>query len=274
MAYEPYEWKDGNAGGTPITADRLNHLENGVDEAHDIATSASSSAAGKAPLARGLPSGGTAGQLLVKSSSADYATGWQSPSTTVASHTHPQSQVDNLSSDLNAIRAAAFGGPSRTRPPQAYMYLNADTAYGAGANILWSGRFTKYTDPDNMLYTGGGTAATASSVTIPVDGLYLVELHMISTAASGSLYGRVLLNADPTATTTAQVGAYTVMNQGAVATPEATFLHLAIPRPFLAGDKLTFTLYGTVGGTMKAGWFGGTEQTFMGARYIGPVIYP
>ena len=30
MAYSPYEWADGEAGGTPITAARLNHIENGI----------------------------------------------------------------------------------------------------------------------------------------------------------------------------------------------------------------------------------------------------
>lgn len=30
MAYEPFEWQDGEEGNTPITAERLNHLEQGV----------------------------------------------------------------------------------------------------------------------------------------------------------------------------------------------------------------------------------------------------
>src|SRR5690625_5253013 len=30
MAYNPFEWADGEAGGTPITAERLNHIENGI----------------------------------------------------------------------------------------------------------------------------------------------------------------------------------------------------------------------------------------------------
>lgn len=30
MAYTPYNWKDGQAGGTPITAERLNHIEQGI----------------------------------------------------------------------------------------------------------------------------------------------------------------------------------------------------------------------------------------------------
>lgn len=30
MAYEPQRWVDGEAGGTPLSADRLNHIEQGI----------------------------------------------------------------------------------------------------------------------------------------------------------------------------------------------------------------------------------------------------
>ena len=32
MAYEKQEWRDGEEGGTPITAERLNHIETGIAE--------------------------------------------------------------------------------------------------------------------------------------------------------------------------------------------------------------------------------------------------
>lgn len=32
MAYEPYTWANGEEGGTPITAARLNHIEQGIAE--------------------------------------------------------------------------------------------------------------------------------------------------------------------------------------------------------------------------------------------------
>lgn len=38
MAYDPYEWVDGEEGGTPITADRLNHMEEGIKGAASTAT--------------------------------------------------------------------------------------------------------------------------------------------------------------------------------------------------------------------------------------------
>jgi len=33
MAYTPFEWADGEEGGTPITAERLNHIEDGIGDA-------------------------------------------------------------------------------------------------------------------------------------------------------------------------------------------------------------------------------------------------
>lgn len=35
MAYTAFEWSDGEQGGTPITAARLNALENALEEAHE-----------------------------------------------------------------------------------------------------------------------------------------------------------------------------------------------------------------------------------------------
>lgn len=35
MSYEKYDWQDGPEGDTPITADRLNHIEDGIAE-HDV----------------------------------------------------------------------------------------------------------------------------------------------------------------------------------------------------------------------------------------------
>lgn len=32
MAYEKQEWKNGRSGGTPINADRLNHIEDGIGD--------------------------------------------------------------------------------------------------------------------------------------------------------------------------------------------------------------------------------------------------
>jgi hypothetical protein len=265
MAYSPFTWKDGNAGGTPLTADRLNALELGVKGAHDTADANATALAGKAPLARGVPAGGTAGQLLVKNSSADYAAGWQTPSTTVPAHTHPESGVDGLVADLQAIRTAAFGGPSRTQAPAAYFYLNADTAYQATRNYVWTGTMTKVADPDGMVNL---TAAPGCTITVPVAGLYLIEYHAASTATSDALYTRVLLNAPDYAD--ASITTYALLSNTGFGGSEGTHSHIAATRALAAGDKLTFAFYGRTAGTFKPTWFGGTRQTFMGIRYVGP----
>lgn len=36
MAYTPQTWNDGAAGGTPLSAARLTHMEDGIDDAHDL----------------------------------------------------------------------------------------------------------------------------------------------------------------------------------------------------------------------------------------------
>lgn len=40
MAYDQQEWANDPEGGTPLNATRLNHIEEGVDEAHEIAENA------------------------------------------------------------------------------------------------------------------------------------------------------------------------------------------------------------------------------------------
>ncbi len=41
MAYEKQEWKDGQEGETPITAERLNHIEEGINEVNNKADKSS-----------------------------------------------------------------------------------------------------------------------------------------------------------------------------------------------------------------------------------------
>lgn len=71
MAYNPFEWADGEEGETPITAERLNHMEEGIEDAASTATW---------------------GQVANR------------PSTFApASHDHPISEVTGLQSALDAL---------------------------------------------------------------------------------------------------------------------------------------------------------------------------
>lgn len=105
MAYIPTIWEDGDI----ITAERLNHLEQGVKNEQQGppgpqgepgkdgkdgaagpvgptgaagpagATGAAGPAGPQGAPGRGVPSGGAAGQLLAKATAADYDTAWVDP---------------------------------------------------------------------------------------------------------------------------------------------------------------------------------------------------
>lgn len=273
MAYTPFTWKDGNAGGTPFTAARFNAIEQGIADAHATADAATTGLAGKAPLARGIPAGGGAGQLLVKNSSADYAAGWQDPNTTVASHTHGESDVTNLSSDLAALRTSLYGGSARTRPPTAAVYFTTDSASLAGGkNWGMVAGWAKAYDLDNMVTLGFTNDANPTEITAPVAGMYLIWVDLTTSAQSGYLYWRWILNGTNTSTNldTVRVPTQTLASATAVGA-EATHLHAMIVRPLAAGDRIQGAFWSTVPFVLKASWFGGARHTQFGMRYLGPV---
>ena len=80
MAYEPQEWADGVEGGTPLSADRLNHLEAGVASAHAPHTHAASEVDSGTFSAARIPAlaiskvTGLQAALDGKQESGDYAT--------------------------------------------------------------------------------------------------------------------------------------------------------------------------------------------------------
>ena len=63
MAYDKTVWADGDL----ITAERMNKIENGIEDAQG----------GGGGDAHGIPSGGSANQALVKTSNTDYAVAWK-----------------------------------------------------------------------------------------------------------------------------------------------------------------------------------------------------
>lgn len=81
MAYEPQEWADGVEGGTPLSADRLNHLEAGVASAHAPHTHAASDVDSGTFSAARIPAipiskvTGLQAALNGKQESGDYADG-------------------------------------------------------------------------------------------------------------------------------------------------------------------------------------------------------
>ena len=109
-SYNPHEWADGPEGGTPITAERLNALEQGVAEASaevnwgnlpgkpatfppTVGTTATTAKAGNWNPTIGNVTGLQAA-LDGKQASGSYA---------AASHTHTVAQVTGLQAALDAI---------------------------------------------------------------------------------------------------------------------------------------------------------------------------
>lgn len=88
MAYDPFEWADGEEGGTPITAERLNHMEAGISDAATAANAAASTA--------------TWGQVANRPSTYPPA----SHEHTIAEVTGLQDALDALSDRLDALENA------------------------------------------------------------------------------------------------------------------------------------------------------------------------
>lgn len=86
MAYTPFEWADGEAGGTPITAERLNHIEQGLNNAADVADG--------------------------KADPGDIPTSPGDIGAAAASHTHSIAQVDGLQSALDGKQDSGNYAPA------------------------------------------------------------------------------------------------------------------------------------------------------------------
>lgn len=92
-------WEDGSGGGTPITSATLNHIEGGI-EAVDTAAQA-------AATEKGVPAGGSVGQVLTKAGGADYDADWED-----VSGTGTVQSVNNIGPDISGnitLTAAEVG---------------------------------------------------------------------------------------------------------------------------------------------------------------------
>lgn len=116
MAYEAYEWADGEAGNTPIVAARLNALEQGVEDASEAA---------EAPVTwagvTGKPSTfpPVVGTTATTAKAGNYAPTWadvtgKPTSFAPATHTHVvadvtglQAIISDLEDRIEALEAAA-----------------------------------------------------------------------------------------------------------------------------------------------------------------------
>ena len=110
MGYEPQEWADGPGGGTPITAARLNHIEQGVADASgdvawdDLQGKPAVIAAGDTPAqARQAIGAGTSNLTIGTTASTAKAGNW---TPTIAEVEGLQAALDGLQQEIDALKDA------------------------------------------------------------------------------------------------------------------------------------------------------------------------
>lgn len=157
----------GTVSGISKSMVGLGSVDNTADTAKPVSSAQQSALDLKAPLTRALPSGGTTGQVLAKTSSTDYATGWTTPTSTgsvadastttkgivqltgdlagtassptvpglankaALSHTHSISDVSDLQTQLNQKAPLARGLPAGGSTGQA-LVKTSSSDYATG----------------------------------------------------------------------------------------------------------------------------------------------
>jgi hypothetical protein len=144
VGYTQQTWNNGPNSGTPLNANRLNHMEAGIAAAATAADNAN-------------------GGLVTKASSADVTAA--------------------VAAVRGELRAELFGGTSRTKPYRCVVTYNADFTTPAGADTFATapGNWAAYSDPDGMYRTGTaqGGAANFARIIIPATGWWEIESHIL-----------------------------------------------------------------------------------------------
>ena len=179
--------------------------------------------------------------------------------------------LENIETGIDSLALGNYGGLGRTRTYAGYVYYTADSSsLVAGTDYIMAGGWGLYSDPDGMVSLGGGTISTPVTITIPVTGMYQADFHGVSSALSGYIYARMLINAD-----TSQTVSYRVVNNSCAiaigpSSSEATHFHLTRPRLFNAGDRVTAAIYSTAAFVLKSTFFAQPYVTMFGVRFLGP----
>lgn len=124
MPYTKQTWVDGDAGGTPISAARLNAIETGIDTAHDTADAAETPAGAQAKVDAHVGDAAAAHAA----SAVSFA-----PAGSVAA-TDVQSAIEELDAEK-----AGLASPSFTGTPSASLGFDAPRFRGEGGDSgVWS----------------------------------------------------------------------------------------------------------------------------------------
>jgi len=193
--------------------------------------SSASAASTYAPLARGIPSGGSTGQALVKTSSTDYATAWS----TITASTAWGSITGTLSSqtDLNTALGlkAPLASPALTGSPTAPTATLADSS-----TLISTTAFVQ-----QELASGTAKAATLVASVRNETGATLAPLTVVYVnGASGNkpTVAKAQANAESTSSGTFAVIAASIANNNNGTAVIAGILSGMDTSAFTAGDQL------------------------------------
>ena len=232
MPYTKQTWADGEAGGTPITAARLNAIETGIDTAHDTADAAETPAGAQA-------------KVDVHAAETDPHAQYHTDARGDARY-YTQAQVDTslAAKQSTAEKGAANGYASLGadgKVPSAQ--LPATSSVTANTQVVTTTESTTSTTATDL-----ATVGPAATVTVGASGKVLVTIHSLCWASTANTSANVWI-AVSGANTMAASSPYVIsgvspsLNTGP--SYSGTFLFTG-----LAAGSTTFTLkYSTASGT-------------------------
>lgn len=122
MAYDKQQWTNGSAGGTPINAARLDHIETGIDDAHTELESLTSSVSGNIAAIGQLDTDLTALQGEVATAQGDI--------------TALEGGVSNLESEVASLTSDVQDIQSRMHTKGTWDYTPFTWAHRGGASVV------------------------------------------------------------------------------------------------------------------------------------------
>jgi hypothetical protein len=169
---------------------------------------------------------------------------------------------------LPNLRLQMFGGTTRTKPPQAGMYLNTNINGLSGDGVMWGTAFTIEVDTDSMATVGTSINAPAT-ITVPVAGRYLIEVNLEANSTSANCVARIVLNGTNANSIATRTTTQSIYNVNGLATGDGTHLHSAFTYALAASDRIQmFYFFGTTE-NLLTGTFGATRGTSFSVRYVG-----
>lgn len=155
MTYTPETWTDetGVGDGTPVSADRMNHIELGIEEAHDLADAGGGLSAIFRAY-RNTPGNVTTGQVVVFDAESFDTQGWYNPATgrftpQVAGYYRLSTTVmsnSTLTADNYYIARIRKNGADVATGPPTFQRGSATTPASSATDVVFANGTTDYFD--------------------------------------------------------------------------------------------------------------------------------